>query len=190
LMPRLRQISWAGNEAGVTQTCVKVVVASDIAQRLVRASGTNRYGSKFQRERAMNRDNRRKVLAAVFVLLGLPLNVIHAAQAQEKLAGYNAAIGESSISGISSGAFMAVQFATAWSSVITGVGVVAGGPHWCAKADSFFGFWTSLSNALGPCLSGPLDVNDFIANLARATSNSATVTSPRPDRRSRPCWTR
>ena len=40
------------------------------------------------------------------------------------LRGYNAAIGESSISGISSGAFMAVQFGTAWSSVIKGVGVV------------------------------------------------------------------
>jgi hypothetical protein len=44
------------------------------------------------------------------------------------LRGYNAAIGETSISGISSGAFMAVQFATAWSSVVKGVGVIAGGP--------------------------------------------------------------
>src|SRR3978361_641167 len=52
------------------------------------------------------------------------------------LRGYNAAIGESSISGISSGAFMAVQFGTAWSSVIKGVGVIAGGPYWCAKADN------------------------------------------------------
>src|ERR1700693_4406381 len=52
------------------------------------------------------------------------------------LPGLNAAIGDSSISGISSGAFMAVQFGTAWSSVIRGVGVVAGGPFWCAKADA------------------------------------------------------
>jgi hypothetical protein len=155
------------------QTCVKVVVALSVAQRLIRASGTNRHGSIFQRERAMNRDNRRKILAAVFVLLGLPVNVIHPAQAQEKLASYNAAIGESSISGISSGAFMAVQFATAWSSVITGVGVVAGGPYWCAKADAFFGLWTSLPNALGPCLSGPLDVNDFVAKAdAKAASGA------------------
>ena len=41
---------------------------------------------------------------------------------------YNAAIAESSVSGISSGGYMAVQFGTAWSSVIKGVGVVAGGP--------------------------------------------------------------
>ena len=50
------------------------------------------------------------------------------------LRGYNAPIGDSSISGISSGAFMAVQFGTAWSSVIKGVGVVAGGRYWCAKS--------------------------------------------------------
>src|SRR5689334_15935596 len=53
-----------------------------------------------------------------------------------KLKGYNAAIGDSSISGVSSGAFMAVQFGTAWSSVIQGVGIVAGGPYWCDLADS------------------------------------------------------
>jgi hypothetical protein len=120
----------------------------------------------------MNRDNRRKMLAAVFVLLGLPVNVIHPAQAQEKLASYNAAIGESSISGISSGAFMAVQFATAWSSVIKGVGVVAGGPYWCAKADSFFGSLSSISNALGPCMKGPLPNLD--AFFAKAEANSAS----------------
>jgi hypothetical protein len=53
------------------------------------------------------------------------------------LRAYNAAINESSISGTSSGGFMAVQFGTAWSSVIKGVGIVAGGPYWCAKADGY-----------------------------------------------------
>ena len=48
---------------------------------------------------------------------------------EERLTGFNADISESSISGISSGAFMAVQFATAWSSLIKGVGVIAGGPY-------------------------------------------------------------
>src|SRR6478735_11530815 len=99
-------------------------------------------------ERAMNTHKRCKILAAVFVLFGLP------AQADEKLAGYNAAIGESSISGISSGAFMAVQFATAWSSVVKGVGIVAGGPYWCAKADAddvINGFTLPTMTATGPC---------------------------------------
>src|SRR5262245_62735078 len=107
----------------------------------------------------MNSDNRRKMLAVALVLLGLPVNVIDPAQAQEKLAAYNAAIGESSISGISSGAFMAVQFGFAWSSVITGVGVVAGGPFYCAQAsaaDILNAFATPILNATGPCMKGPV----------------------------------
>ena len=74
------------------------------------------------------------------------------------LRGYNAAIGESSISGISSGAFMAVQFGTAWSSVIKGVGVIAGGPFWCAKADAddfINGFTLPIMTATGSCMKGP-----------------------------------
>ena len=46
----------------------------------------------------------------------------------DALPALNAAITESSIAGLSSGAFMAVQFATAWSSVIKGVGVTAETP--------------------------------------------------------------
>jgi hypothetical protein len=86
------------------------------------------------------------------------------------LRGYNAPIGESSISGISSGAFMAVQFGTAWSSIIKGVGVVAGGPYWCAKADAIaWSFWYlggPASRAEGPCMKGPaseLTLSDFTA---------------------------
>lgn len=86
-----------------------------------------------------------------------------------RLKGYNAAIGESSISGISSGAFMAVQFGTAWSSVIKGVGIVAGGPYWCALADSgdiMTAYMGPVWRALGPCMRGPasdLDIKDFVA---------------------------
>jgi hypothetical protein len=75
------------------------------------------------------------------------------------LKSYNAAIGESSISGISSGAYMAVQFGFAWSSVITGVGVVAGGPFYCAQAsaaDFLNGFAAPILNATGPCMKGPI----------------------------------
>lgn len=91
-----------------------------------------------------------------------------------KLSGYNADIRESSISGISSGGFMAVQFGTAWSSVIRGVGVVAGGPYWCAKASSWLSYWSALSNATGACLSGPLpDLGEFLAKAdAKAASGA------------------
>jgi hypothetical protein len=39
------------------------------------------------------------------------------------------------LSGLSSGAFAAVQFSVAFSSSLRGVGVVAGGPYWCAMAN-------------------------------------------------------
>jgi len=69
----------------------------------------------------------------------------------------NAPIGESSISGLSSGAFMAVQFGTAWSSIVKGVGVVSGGPFECAQ-DSFVG--------TGPCMTGPPPPLHFFTETA------------------------
>jgi poly(3-hydroxybutyrate) depolymerase len=45
-------------------------------------------------------------------------------------------IDEVSISGVSSGAFMAVQMGVAYSKTITGVGSIAGGIYWCAEGNS------------------------------------------------------
>ena len=80
----------------------------------------------------------REMLHRTAIAFGCAALAMGPALAEEpaRLSGYNADISESSVSGISSGAFMAVQFGTAWSSVIKGVGVVAGGPFWCAKADA------------------------------------------------------
>ncbi|MFZ2076497.1 MAG: hypothetical protein WAV38_07585, partial [Xanthobacteraceae bacterium] len=74
------------------------------------------------------------------------------------LTSYNARIEETSISGISSGAFMSVQFGVAWSSIIKGVGVVAGGPYYCAQASSadlMNGYTLPVATATGPCMRGP-----------------------------------
>ncbi len=93
----------------------------------------------------------------------------------EKLSGYNADIRESSISGISSGAFMAVQFGTAWSSVIKGVGAVAGGPYWCAKADAMDvmnGFTLPIMTATGSCMKGP--PRDMKLSFEKADAKAAS----------------
>lgn len=42
---------------------------------------------------------------------------------------------QTTVSGLSSGAFMAVQFGVAHSSIVKGVGAIAGGPYYCAQAD-------------------------------------------------------
>jgi hypothetical protein len=74
------------------------------------------------------------------------------------LSAYNADIKESSTSGISSGAFMAVQFGVSWSSIIKGVGVIAGGPYYCAQGTATDGLLGNLGptmTATGPCMKGP-----------------------------------
>ena len=59
---------------------------------------------------------------------------------------YNVDKAQTSVSGISSGAYMAVQLGTAWSSIIKGVGAIAGGPYGCAEG--------SGSAALSTCMVG------------------------------------
>lgn len=54
-----------------------------------------------------------------------------------------------SVSGISSGGFMAAQIATAYSSRVKGVGVVAAGPYYCAQT---YLALTGLQNAESTCM--------------------------------------
>ena len=49
------------------------------------------------------------------------------------LQSYNVDINQTSVSGLSSGGYMAVQFDVAFSSILRGAGVVAGGPYYCAQ---------------------------------------------------------
>lgn len=72
----------------------------------------------------------RGVLTAAFI--GMSALPVHAAP---PLPALNVDISQTSISGISSGGFMSVQFQVAHSSIIKGAGVIAGGPFNCSKAD-------------------------------------------------------
>ena len=54
------------------------------------------------------------------------------------LAAYGANPAQTSVSGLSSGAFMAVQMQVAWSASIVGAGVIAGGPYYCAAGNLLF----------------------------------------------------
>ena len=54
------------------------------------------------------------------------------AQAASTLPGFAADPGGTSVSGLSSGAFMAVQYQVAYSGQVVGSGIVAGGPYYCA----------------------------------------------------------
>jgi poly(3-hydroxybutyrate) depolymerase len=58
------------------------------------------------------------------------------ADSVEPLPALNIDIKETSVSGLSSGGFMAVQLQVAHSSIIKGAGVIAAGPYWCAQGSA------------------------------------------------------
>jgi poly(3-hydroxybutyrate) depolymerase len=61
--------------------------------------------------------------------------VVSSAASPAPLPPLNIDISETSVSGISSGGFMAVQFQVAHSSIIKGAGIIAAGPYFCARND-------------------------------------------------------
>ncbi len=68
------------------------------------------------------------------LLLGL-LAFVAPSQAAPALKAYNIDPGQISVSGLSSGGYMAVQFHVAYSSLIRGAGIIAGGAYFCARDD-------------------------------------------------------
>jgi len=50
------------------------------------------------------------------------------------------------VSGVSAGAYMAGQMHVAHSALISGAGLIAGGPYWCAEG--------AIKKGLGPCMNG------------------------------------
>ena len=90
------------------------------------------------------------------------------AGAVQPLPGLAASTGDVTVSGISSGGYMAVQFQVAYSSRVRGAGIVAGGPYYCAEG--------SVRRALGNCMapSGkdlpptPDETLNTVGQLARA----------------------
>jgi len=88
-------------------------------------------------------------VAAVLLLSGF-------ATAADKLPAYQADLSQTSVSGLSSGAFMAAQFQTAFSASLVGAGVVAGGPFYCSG--SAYPMPPSVTVATTACMNPSLSV--------------------------------
>lgn len=86
------------------------------------------------------------------------------------LPSYNADIHQTSVSGVSSGAMMAMQMHVIHSSIMQGVGIAAGGPYDCPNGD--------LVKALGPCMNGSPNYMDSVTLTdSRASSGLLDPTS-------------
>ncbi len=92
-----------------------------------------------------------------------------AAHATAPLPALGADLNATTVSGISSGGFMAAQLATAYSARFTGVGVIAAGPYYCAGT---YSSQSLLQNATTTCMAAPTasSAADAAISLANATS--------------------
>lgn len=97
----------------------------------------------------------------------------------EQLSEYRVRRGESSISGLSSGAFMTVQVHLAHSASFIGAGIIAGGPFRCAESFRGAGFlaadaYTRSAMAIGmtPLIPQMAPDADRLAALARQTAEN------------------
>ena len=113
-------------------------------------------------------------LVSLLLLLGATI-----AAADDALPRLNILPGSLTVSGISSGGYMATQYQVAYSKDVVGAGIIAAGPWSCAQG--------SLYRALGDCTKGGLigpDVAPFVAG-ARAAAAAGGIDDPSwivPDR--------
>jgi len=91
-------------------------------------------------------------LSAVLAISWLTLPGGGEAKAEGFLPRLNLDLRETTVSGISSGAFMATQMGVVHSSFIKGVAVTAGGPYFCAGEDSWHGL--GVANVIARCMQG------------------------------------
>ncbi len=125
---------------------------------------------------------------ALILVLGTPLGAVGTAVARtsagalllfglasaqalgaEPLPPLNVDLRETSVSGLSSGAYMAGQFHVAHSGTLIGAGIVAGGPYYCARG--------SLATALNTCMETHFGEPDPAAllDLARGLASAGRI---------------
>jgi hypothetical protein len=89
-----------------------------------------------ERMHASHLDRLLKDVLFFSIAFGVMFGSIEKATAQTlALSGFNVDIMQTSVSGVSSGGYMAVQFDVAFSSLIKGAGIIAAGPYYCAQGN-------------------------------------------------------
>jgi poly(3-hydroxybutyrate) depolymerase len=97
----------------------------------------------------MSPDSCKVLMAVVVIGLSGSLDEHAAAQGADPLPSYRIELAQSSVSGLSSGAYMAGQFHVAFSTTLVGVGIVAGGPYYCAEGQLPIALNRCMQTALG-----------------------------------------
>lgn len=123
----------------------------------------------------------------VFILLIFIVLSSFSLASETNLPTLNALKDKTSVSGLSSGAFMAAQFHVAYSKDLVGVGIVAGGPWNCAGTNPLIPpLSTAVSTCMDPCKNNwfyqwfgcpsmLLPNSDFLASLAKTNAELGQI---------------
>jgi len=90
---------------------------------------------------------------------------------RQKLSPYNIDIRQSSVSGLSAGGFMAGQFFVAYSDIMSGVGVFAGGPYGCARGN----IWKAVNDCMARPSFLTAEVMTQLTDKARSYSREGRI---------------
>jgi poly(3-hydroxybutyrate) depolymerase len=107
---------------------------------------------------------RRRLLALAAALAACPV------LAADPLPALGAAVGVT-VSGVSSGGFMAVQLHVAHSGTVKGAGVIAGGPFYCAQGS----LWAALNNCTTPTGWAPVPPVELLRTDAQVLARGGMV---------------
>jgi poly(3-hydroxybutyrate) depolymerase len=107
--------------------------------------------------------------------------VARAAASADPLPALGADAAATTVSGISSGGYMAVQLHVAHSASVRGAGVLAAGPYWCAQGS----VWTAFYNCMTPGAWTPLPAPERLHTAVRTLAASGAIDPPAALRESR-----
>src|SRR3954451_21625177 len=91
--------------------------------------------ARWRKVMANGRRNIRTVVSGLLVAWSMLAG--KATLASERLPSFNVDLGQTTVSGLSSGGYMAIQFHIAFSETVRGAGIVAAGPYFCAEGQPF-----------------------------------------------------
>lgn len=97
--------------------------------------------------------------------IGVACAALAIATAVNPIPKVNVAVEGTTVSGISAGAFFASQFHVAFSSKITGVAMLAGGPYYCAQGQLSFAEIECMNGLMPISVSGLVDYADVVASF-------------------------
>ncbi|MDQ5878144.1 MAG: hypothetical protein QG616_1732 [Pseudomonadota bacterium] len=114
-----------------------------------------------------------KIIAKLFVAVIALLAAQHSTAAMP-LPNLGALPGELTVSGLSSGGYMAVQFQIAHSQAIKGAGILAGGPYYCAEGSTS----RALENCMAPSDKSPLPTTERQMAILSSAATAGKIDTP------------